>query len=251
MKVRIAVVCIISICLAGPLFGEERAPLKEKRDKVSYAVGVDIGRLLKKQSVDVNLDVLKEGIRDALTGGKLLLTEDEISETKTAIEKEITEQKQVKGVAVAEKNKREEDKFLAENKNKEGVITLPSGLQYKVIKAGTGKKPKEDDMVSVHYVVSRIDGSEIENSYKKGGPETFVLENVVPGWREGSLLMQSGAKWRLFIPSRLAYGEDGVGELVGPNTLLIFDLELVKVLDPPASEKTGDKTQEANETKGS
>ena len=124
-------------------------------------------------------------------------------------------------------------------------MALPSGLQYKVIKAGSGRTPKKEDMLEVHYRVGLIDGTEIENSKKKGGPQTFSLENVVPGWREGAMLMKTGSIWQLFVPSRLAYGEDGVGEAIGPNTMLIFDLELVKILDKPVEEsgdKPGDRT---------
>lgn len=226
--------------IAGPLFGEERMPLKEKRDRVSYTVGVDIGTTLKKQSVDVNVEVLKEAIRDVLTGKKLLLTDAEMAEIRVQTEKEGTERKEKQMKAIAEKNRKEEEKFLAENKSKEGVICLPSGLQYKVIRAGSGGKPKEDDVVLVHYRVALLDGTEVENSHKKAKPESFELENVIPGWREGAQLMQVGSHWRLFIPSKLAYGEDGVGELLGPNTMLIFDLELLKILDK-TEEKAADK----------
>jgi FKBP-type peptidyl-prolyl cis-trans isomerase FklB len=233
MKVRI-LICAVMICLACPLFAEERAPLKEKRDRMSYTIGVDIATTLKKESVDVNIDVVREAMRDVLSGGKLLLTDKEMAEIKAGAEKDISEKKKSDMAALSEKNRKEEEKFLAENKNKEGVVTLPSGLQYKIVKAGAGVKPKEDDVISVHYRVMRLDGSEIESSHKKGEPETFSLDNVVPGWREGAMLMPSGSKWTLFVPSKLAYGEDGVGEIVGPCAMLIFDLELVKVFDKPA-----------------
>jgi FKBP-type peptidyl-prolyl cis-trans isomerase len=232
-KGRIVVCCIAVLCLAGLSWGEERASLKDKRDRTSYAIGVEMGRLLKQQSLDVNLDIVQGAMKDVFSGGKLLLSDDEMTAVKAGMEADRTEGKDKQRVALAEKNRKEEEKFLAENKTKEGVVTLPSGLQYKVIKAGTGKTPKEDDLVSVRYRVSLIDGTEIENSHHKSNVETFDLENVVVGWRQGARLMQEGAQWRLFVPSHLAYGEDGVGELLGPNTTLIFDLELVAVLDKP------------------
>ena len=232
MKARI-IICIIALSLAGASWAADRAPLKDSKDKLSYAVGVDVGRLLKKESVDLNLDVFKEAIKDVLSGSKLVLSDEEMAEIKKAVSRNISEEKEKGKQALAEKNRVEEEKFLAANKVKEGVVCLPSGLQYQVIKAGTGKTPKEDDLVSVHYRVSLIDGTEIESSYGKGEPATFDLDNVIPGWKEGAQLMPTGSKWRFFIPSKLAYGEDGVGEALGPNTLLIFDLELLKIVDKP------------------
>ena len=232
MKVRLFV-CIVALSLAGVVWAGEREPLKEKKDRVSYTIGVDIGRLLKKQAVDVNLDVFKEAIKDVLSGTKLMLSDEEMAEIKKAFGKDISEGKEKNKQALAEKNKADEEKFLAANKSKEGIVCLPSGLQYQVIRAGTGKKPREDDLVSVHYRVSLLDGTEIESSYSKGEAATFDLENVIPGWREGAQLMQTGSKWRFFVPSKLAYGEDGVGELLAPNTMLIFDLELLKIMDKP------------------
>ncbi|HEY3275359.1 MAG TPA: FKBP-type peptidyl-prolyl cis-trans isomerase [Syntrophorhabdaceae bacterium] len=243
--------CAIIITLAGPLYAQEGVLLKEKKDRMSYTIGVDIARTLKKQSIEVNPDIVKEAMRDVFSGRTLRLTEQEMADAKTKIEKDASDQKNAEVAALAEKNKKEEEKFLAENKKKEGVVTLPSGLQYKIIKAGTGKRPKEDDVISVHYRVMRLDESEIESSYKKPEPETFSLENVVPGWREGAILMPTGSKWRLFVPSKLAYGEDGVGEIIGPNTMLIFDLELIQILEKPAQEdlKTQEKAAEKTEAK--
>ena len=247
MKLRTLAIVTVALLLAGPLFGEEGAPLKEKRDRVSYAYGVEVGRVLKNQSVDLNLEVLKEAVRAVLSGEKLLLSDHEMAEIRAGAEKEASDLKEKRHTAMAEKNRKEEEKFLGDNRKKEGVVELPSGLQYKVIKAGAGKKPKEDDMIMVNYRVALLDGTEIESSREKGAPQTFALENVVPGWREGALLMGTGSIWRLFVPSRLAYGEDGVGAVLGPNTMLIFDLELLKILDKPvenADDKSADKTQE-------
>jgi FKBP-type peptidyl-prolyl cis-trans isomerase FklB len=235
MKVRVLVFAVI-VCFAGPLWAQQGAPLKDSRDRMSYTVGVDIANTLKKQSIDVNLDVVGRGMADVLSGGKLLLSDEEMAEAKRTIEKEVSDRKNAVVAALSEKNKKEEEKFLVENKAKKGVVCLPSGLQYMVLKEGTGKKPKEDDAIAVHYRVMRLDESEIESSYKKPEPETFSLENVVPGWREGAMLMPAGSKWRLYVPSKLAYGEDGVGEIIGPNTMLIFELELVRIIEKPAQE---------------
>jgi FKBP-type peptidyl-prolyl cis-trans isomerase len=245
MKGRI-LISIIVLFFAGPLFGQERALLKEKKDRMSYAIGVDVGNSLIKQHVDVNLDVLKEAIGDVLSNRKLLLTDKERAEIKADVERDMAEEKARRQKTAAEKNRKEEEKFLAENKLKNGVVTLPSGLQYTIVTDGAGKVPKEDDMVSAHYRVSLIDGTEVEDSQKKGEPGEFVLENVIPGWREGVGMMKTGSKWRLFIPSKLAYGEDGVGELVGPNTMLIFDIDLLKIIDRP-DQKTTEETEAKTE----
>ena len=243
MKKRILVCSVVMLGLAGWLYaGEGRPPLKEHKDKMSYAIGVELGRLLKKQGNEVNLELVKEAIGDVLGGKPLLLTDEEIAQVRAEMEKNATEGKDKERTALAEKNRKEEEKFLAENKTKEGVVVLPSGLQYRILKPGDGKKPKEDDIILVHYRVTLLNGKEIESSYTKGQPESFDLENVVPGWREGATLMQTGAKWLLFVPSKLAYGENGVGELLGPNTMLIFELELIKIMEKPAV-PAGDKEE--------
>ena len=162
-------------------------------------------------------------MKDALSGAKPLLTEQEIQETMDAFQKEMM----AKQDEVAKKNKAEGESFLAENKKKEGIKILPSGLQYKVIKAGTGKKPKSTDTVTVHYRGTLIDGTEFDSSYKRGQIVSFPVSGVIPGWTEALQLMEAGAKWQLFIPPNLAYGERGAGGAIGPNTTLIFEVELV------------------------
>ena len=192
---------------------------------MSYIIGMDIGNNLKKQSIDVDPNILSKGIKDALAGGKPLLTEQEISETMAAFQKEMM----AKQEQVAKKNKAEGDAFLSENKKKEGVKTLPSGLQYKVIKAGTGKKPKSTDTVTTHYRGTLTNGTEFDSSYKRGQTVSFPVSGVIPGWTEALQLMEEGAKWQLFIPSNLAYGERGAGGLIGPNATLIFEVELISI----------------------
>ena len=224
MKSKLIVILGI-LLLVSQVNAQEKLVFKNQKDKISYIVGMDIGNNLKKQSIGVNPKVLAKGIEDALAGAKPLLTEQEIQETMMAFQKEML----AKQAEVAKKNKTEGEAFLAENKKKEGVKTLPSGLQYKVIKAGTGKKPKSSDTVTVNYRGTLIDGTEFDSSYKRGQPATFQVSGVIPGWTEALQLMEEGAKWQLFIPANLAYGERGAGGVIGPNATLVFEIELVSV----------------------
>jgi FKBP-type peptidyl-prolyl cis-trans isomerase FklB len=225
MKVKMIVILGI-LFLVSQVNAQENLVLKNQKDKISYIIGMDIGTNLKKQSIDIDSNILAKGVKDALAGMKPLLTEQEIQETMVAFQKEMM----VKQVEVAKKNKAEGEAFLTENKKKEGVKTLLSGLQYKVIKAGTGKKPKSTDTVTAHYRGTLINGSEFDSSYKRGQPATFpVSGGMIPGWTEALQLMEVGAKWQLFIPPNLAYGEQGAGRDIGPNATLIFEIELVSI----------------------
>ena len=224
MKIRMSII-LAFLFLVSQVNAQENLVLKNQKDKMSYIIGMDIGNNLKKQSIDVEPNILAKGVKDALTGGKPLLTEQEIRETMTAFQNEM----RVKQEVVARKNKEQGDSFLAENKKKEGVKTLQSGLQYKVIKVGVGKKPKLNDYVTTHYRGTLIDGTEFDSSYKRGQPTTFQVSGVIPGWTEALQLMETGAKWQLFIPSNLAYGERGSGGVIGPNATLIFEIELISI----------------------
>jgi FKBP-type peptidyl-prolyl cis-trans isomerase FklB len=157
------------------------------------------------------------------------MTEQEVNETLTAFQKEMAAQQAERNKILVEKNKKEGEIFLAENKKKEGVVTLPSGLQYKVIKEGTGETPKLTDTVTVNYSGTLIEGTEFDSSYRRGQPATFPVKGVIAGWTEALQLMKVGSKWQLFIPSNLAYGERGAGRDIGPNTTLIFDVELLSI----------------------
>src|SRR3972149_5925564 len=213
MKSKVIVMLGI-LFLVSQVNAEEKLVLKNQKEKVSYIIGMDIGGNLKKQSIDIDPNILAKGIQDALGGAKSLLTDQEMQETMVAFQKELME-----------KHKKQGEDFLAENKKKEGVKTLPSGLQYKVIKAGTGKKPKLDDTVTANYRGTLIDGMEFDSSYKRGQPATFRVSGVIPGWTEALQLMEEGAKWQLYIPPNLAYGERGAGAMIGPNATLIFEVE--------------------------
>jgi FKBP-type peptidyl-prolyl cis-trans isomerase FklB len=226
MKVKMIVVLVLGILLLlSQVNAQENLVLKSQKEKVSYIIGMEIGSNLKKQAIDLDSTILARGVKDILSGAKPLLTEQEIQETMVAFQKEMM----AKQSEVAKKNRAEGEAFLAENKKKEGVKTLPSGLQYKVIKAGTGKKPKSTDTVTVHYRGALINGAEFDSSFKRGQPATFLVSKVIPGWTEALQLMEVGAKWQLFIPSSLAYGEQGAGSDIGPNATLIFEVELVSI----------------------
>jgi FKBP-type peptidyl-prolyl cis-trans isomerase FklB len=233
MKRLLAVVAAGALFLAVQAYGEEIS-LKDKKDKVSYAIGLDVGNAMKKQSVDINTDIFLKGLKDALSGEKKLMTDDEIRETMTAFSREMAEKQKEKMQKLGEKNKQEGDAFLAENKKKEGIKTMASGLQYKVIEEGNGKTPKAGDTVTVNYRGTLIDGTEFDSSYKRGQPATFPVSGVIKGWTEALQSMKEGAKWQLFIPSELAYAEKGAGGIIGPNAVLIFDVELISVKEAEA-----------------
>jgi len=204
---------------------KEMITLKNQKEKMSYIIGHDVGKNLQKQAIEIDPEIVTRGIRDALSGAKPLMTDQEIRDTVAAFQKEMAAKQEELG----KKNKKDGEVFLAENKKKEGVKTLPSGLQYKVIKAGKGKKPKLTDTVTTHYRGTLIDGTEFDSSYKRNTPATFPVNGVIPGWTEALQLMEEGAKWQLFVPSNLGYGERGAGGTIGPNATLIFEVELISI----------------------
>jgi len=217
------------VLLAGQANAEEKKALQTAKEKQSYSLGADIGGKLKAQPIEIDADALTQGLKDAFSKGKMQLTEQEMKETLSGLQKELMEKQAERTKVLAEKNKKEGEAFLAANKTKEGVKTLPSGLQYKVIKEGTGKTPKAEDTVVTNYRGTLIDGTEFDSSYKRGQPATFPVKGVIPGWTEALQLMKEGSKWELFIPSNLAYNERGAGNAIGPNAALIFEIELISV----------------------
>jgi FKBP-type peptidyl-prolyl cis-trans isomerase FklB len=229
MKGRIAMAMCAAVALSGAAFAADAPELKGDKERLSYSVGMDIGGNLKRQSVEVDPDLLAKGIKDSYGGGKTLLTEDEARQAITNFQQALMAKKAEAMRILAEKNKADGEKFLAENAKKEGVKTLASGLQYKEIAPGTGKSPKSSDTVTTHYKGTLVDGTEFDSSYKRGEPATFPVSGVIPGWTEALQLMKEGAKWQLFVPSGLAYGEQGAGQVIGPNATLIFEVELISV----------------------
>ncbi len=204
---------------------------QETRDKVSYSIGADIGNNLKRSDLDLNPAFLTQGIKDAFTG-KTVLTEEEMKATLQTFQTEMQAKMMAKQKAAAEKNKADSEKFLEENKKKEGIVTTPSGLQYKILKAGEGAKPKPSDTVSVNYRGTLINGTEFDKSKE---PVSFQVEGVIPGWVEALQMMPVGSKWQLFIPPSLAYGEQAP-PMIGPNQALVFEVELldIKKAEKPA-----------------
>lgn len=217
------------LLFAGQAWAAEETLLKTQKDKVSYAIGVTTAKSMKQQSVDIDPDIFAKGLKDGFAGAKTALTDDEMRQVIAAFQKEMTEKYAVKMKSMAEKNQREGEAFLTENKKKEGVKILSSGLQYKVIKDGTGNTPKLTDNVTTNYRGTLIDGTEFDSSYKRGQPTKFPVKGVIPGWTEALQLMKAGSKWQLFIPSNLAYGERGAGNMIGPNATLIFEVELLSI----------------------
>jgi FKBP-type peptidyl-prolyl cis-trans isomerase FklB len=210
--------------------------LTTSKQKASYAIGMNWGTGLHRQAIDVDTASLLQGMKDGLAGGKTLLTEDEARAALMQLQKEMQEKQQAKAAAEGEANKKEGEAFLAANKSKEGVVTLPSGLQYKILTPGTGPKPTATDSVVCNYKGTLINGTEFDSSYKRGEPATFPVTGVIKGWTEALQLMPVGSKWQLFIPSDLAYGARGTpGGPIGPNATLIFEVELMSIKDknPP------------------
>jgi FKBP-type peptidyl-prolyl cis-trans isomerase len=211
------------------IHAEDKNPMKDQRDKAGYSIGVNIGTSLKRDGVDVNVDSLLSGLKDSFSGAELKMKPEEmqaaLKELQTAMMAKAGEESKVRG----DKAKKEGDDFLAANKAKEGVKTTASGLQYKVLKEGTGAQPKATDKVTVHYRGTLVDGTEFDSSYKRGEPATFGVDQVIKGWTEALQLMKAGSKWQLFIPSNLAYGERGAGQEIPPNAALIFEVELISV----------------------
>jgi len=204
-------------------------------------IGTNLGAQLKKQSVEVDWSLVAQGLKASTSGGKTLLTEDEAKAVLTEVQNEVQKEQQEKIQAIAAKNKSDGEAFLAANKDKEGVLTLPSGLQYKILKAGDGPKPTASDSVVCNYKGTLINGTEFDSSYKRGQPATFGVGQVIKGWTEALQLMPVGSKWQLFIPSSLAYGERGEPRGgIEPNSTLIFEVELLSIQDKTKGEKSKD-----------
>jgi UDP-GlcNAc:undecaprenyl-phosphate/decaprenyl-phosphate GlcNAc-1-phosphate transferase len=215
--------------LAANVCAEDAPALKTQKQKVSYSIGVDVAKSFAKSKIDLDLDGFIKGFKDGLSGNKLLMTEEEMHATMAAFQSDLANKQAQGKQSAAEENKKAGETFLAENKKKDGVVTLPSGLQYKILKAGTGKKPTASDTVECHYRGTLIDGTEFDSSYRRGQPASFPVAGVIAGWTEALKLMPVGSKWQLFVPSELAYKERGAGADIGPNATLIFEVELLGI----------------------
>lgn len=215
--------------------------LKTQKEKVSYAIGMNIGNGMHRQSVQVDPNILLRGLKDALAGGKTLMTEEEAKAVMAELQNEMRKAQQEKMQQEGAANKKEGDAFLAANKSKEGVKVLPSGLQYKILKEGTGPKPAATDTVVCNYRGTLVDGKEFDSSEKHGGPATFPVNGVIKGWTEALQLMPVGSKWQLVLPSDLAYGDRGAGPDIGPGATLIFEVELMSIQPAKTTDASPDK----------
>ncbi len=220
-----------------------------KKDKVSYSIGVIVGKDMKTQGIDLNPDVFGRGFRDGLSGTKPAMTDEDMQKAMSEFRTEMAAQKQAEMKKLADENKAKEDAFLAENKTKEGVKTTASGLQYKVLKEGTGKMPTAYDTVVVHYRGSLLDGTEFDSSYKRNEPATLPVSGLIPGWTEALQMMKTGSKWQIWVPSKSAYGEAGAGGVIPPNATLVFEVELISIEQPEG--KTPPKAKGKSSKKGS
>jgi len=209
--------------------------LNTKKDKVSYAIGADLGKKLKASSIDVDSAVLTRALKDVLTDGKPAMSDDEIRATLTDLSKDLQQKQIAAAKETSEKNRKAGEDFLAANKGKDGVVALPSGLQYKILQAGSGPKPTAADTVVCNYKGTLIDGKEFDSSYKRGQPATFPVGGVIKGWTEALQLMPVGSKWQLFIPPDLAYGDKQAGPDITPGSTLVFEVELVSIQPKTAS----------------
>lgn len=204
-------------------------PFKDQMEKYSYALGLSIGGTFKRQSLDLNVPSFDQGLKDALAGGKTLLTDEELKATMMQMQNDLKIRREERARQMANRNKEEGEAYLEANKTRPGVVVLPSGLQYKIITAGTGPKPAANDTVACNYRGTLINGTEFDSSARNGGPVSFPVNRVIKGWTEALQLMPVGSKWELYIPSTLAYGPGGAGQDIGPNSTLIFEVELVSI----------------------
>jgi FKBP-type peptidyl-prolyl cis-trans isomerase len=247
MKLKLLMACIMAFSLVacGDKTSEEtktaEPALESIEQRLSYMVGNNMAKQFKRDEVEIDIDALQMGINDAVSDKESRLSEEQVQETIATLQERAQKRQQEQRAeqekeraAAAEKNKADGEAYLAENAKKEGWVTTDSGLQYKVITAGTGAQPSADDTVSVHYKGTLIDGTEFDSSYSRGEPATFPVSGVIPGWVEALQLMKEKGKWQLAIPSDLAYGPGGTGGTIGPNATLIFEVELLEIIKPEA-----------------
>ena len=229
---------IMSIALVTAVFAQKKTPaktteaktgIKTTMDSISYSIGVNIGKSIQSQKIDMNINLLFQGIKEASSNSPLALTEDQMKGSLERFNQMMMEKQKEMTKALADKNKKDGEKFLADNKKKDGVITTTSGLQYKIITKGTGKIPTAQDTVVAHYKLSLLDGKEIESTFKSNEPATFPVTGVIKGWIEALQMMPVGSKWQLFVPSDLAYGDQGAGQSIAPGSVLVFEIELISI----------------------
>ncbi|WP_257388616.1 FKBP-type peptidyl-prolyl cis-trans isomerase [Tahibacter caeni] len=240
-----AAAVVAALGTAGGAFAQE---LKTEKDKVSYMVGMDVGKGLSSIKDEIDMAVVIQALQASVKGDKTALTQEEALKIRQDFMTKLQAKRAAEEKAKAETNKKAGDEFLAKNKAKKGVTTTASGLQYEVVKAGTGPKPKDTDTVQVHYTGTLLDGTKFDSSVDRGEPATFPLKGVIPGWTEGLQLMPVGSKYKFYIPSNLAYGENGPGP-IGPNAVLTFEVELLKIVPPAPAEPAAQPAAKAGDKK--
>lgn len=227
---KLVLTALLGLSIALSLRAADESPFKSTKEKASYALGMNIGKQLRQNGAEIDTEVYMKALKEAMSGGKLLMTDEQVRETLMAFQTELR-------TKTLDKNKKDGEAFLAENKKKEGVVTTASGLQYKIETKGTGKVPKTNDTVVCHYRGTLADGTEFDSSYKRSEPSSFGVTGVIKGWTEALLMMPVGSKWKLVIPSDLAYGERGRPG-IPPNSTLQFDIELISIKDPSEAAAT-------------
>ena len=223
----ITFLCLIFLCNVS--LAEDKTALETEDERISYSVGYQMGGDFKNQKLNIQPETFLKGIQDALAATQPAMSEQEMRQTLIDLKTKVEAQQREEKLAMTEKNRESGKAFLESNAKKEGVKTVQSGLQYKVLTEGDGEPPKATDTVTVHYRGTLLDGTEFDSSYSRNQPATFALNRVIPGWTEGLQLMKPGAKHMLFIPPELAYGERGAGAQIGPDSTLIFEVELLEV----------------------
>lgn len=239
---NIVLMCTAAVLLSAPVHADDKQqPLKTDKEKLSYAIGYDQVKNFKRQEMDVDLEKVIMGMRGAVPGAKPLISEGEMSKILADYGRDLRlKQDKIKREA-AVKNKIAGEAFQKENKKKEGVVTTPSGLQYKILKAGKGPKPTEDDGITVRYRGTLIDGTMFDSTDRIGYPLTITIkDSIIAGWKEAVMLMPAGSTWQVVVPSELAYGENGIGRDIGPNATLIYEIELIAVNPLAVTDKKKD-----------
>ena len=217
MKMKVVAAALAGLAMTTSIVWADAAVLSSDLDKLSYSIGADLGKNFKKQGIEINPASMAQGLQDGMSGAALQLTEDQMKEVLNKFQKDLMAKRNVEFTKKADENKAKGEAFLSQNNSKQGVVVLPSGLQYKIIEVGKGAKPSKDDTVTVDYTGTLIDGQVFDSSEKTGKPATFQVSQVIPGWTEALQLMPSGSTWEVVVPATLAYGARSVGGPIGPN----------------------------------
>ncbi|ASQ46391.1 FKBP-type peptidyl-prolyl cis-trans isomerase N-terminal domain-containing protein [Legionella clemsonensis] len=243
MKMRLVAAAVIGLTMSTAIVAADASTttttpatsatpatsLNSDMDKLSYSIGADLGKNFKKQGIDINPAAMAKGLQDGMTGGQLLLTEQQMKDVLNKFQKDLMAKRNAEFNKKAEENKAKGEAFLNQNKAKDGVVSLPSGLQYKILQKGDGAKPSKEDTVTVEYTGKLIDGQVFDSTDRTGKPATFKVSQVIPGWTEALQLMPAGSTWEVYVPADLAYGPRSVGGPIGPNETLIFKIHLISV----------------------